>query len=64
MNIASRMESFGVPNRIVLSDEAHSALGERIHAEYREPVSMKGVGERTSWLLFDDDASRGDGPKR
>ena len=64
VNIASRMESFGVPNRIVLSDEAYAALGERIRAECREPMSMKGVGERTSWLLFDDDASQVERPKR
>ncbi len=52
VNVASRMETFGIPGRVALSEAAHEAVGERIPCEHREAVSMKGVGERASWLVL------------
>ena len=51
VNVASRMESSGVPGRIVLSDEAYAAVTGRIRCEQREPLAMKGLGSRLSWIV-------------
>ena len=52
VNVASRMETFGVPGRVALSDAAHAAVRGRFACEPREAISMKGVGERASWLVI------------
>ena len=52
VNVASRMETFGVPGRVALSEAAHAALGDRVPCEHRGAISMKGVGERATWLVL------------
>jgi class 3 adenylate cyclase len=51
VNVASRMETFGLPGRVALSDAAYAAIEGRVPCERREAVSMKGLGERASWLV-------------
>lgn len=57
VNVASRMEAFGVPGRVVLSEEAFAALGGRVRAECREALSMKGLGPRRSWVVLEEGTS-------
>ena len=52
VNVASRMESSGLPGRIVLSDEAYVAVAGRIRCERREALAMKGLGSRLSWIVL------------
>jgi len=52
VNVASRMETLGVPGRIQVSPGVVSALGDTFRFEQRGPIEVKGVGEmRTSFLL-------------
>ncbi len=56
VNVASRMETYGVSGRIALSEEAYLLLGGRVSCEPRAPVAMKGLGERTSWLVCEPES--------
>jgi len=51
VNIASRMESSGVPGRIQLAPSTRELLGDRYAFEQREPVDVKGLGRMTTYLL-------------
>jgi class 3 adenylate cyclase len=52
VNVASRMESHGAPNRIQVSEETHRRLAEAFDFEERGMVEVKGRGPmRTYWLL-------------
>ena len=52
VNVASRMESHGVPGRIQVSEAVRRALGGRYRFEERGPIEIKGLGEmRTSFLV-------------
>jgi class 3 adenylate cyclase len=51
VNLASRMESAGLPNRIHVSPSTHAALAGKYELSERGLVSCKGVGEITTWLL-------------
>lgn len=44
VNTAARMEQFGVPGRINLSETTRQLLGDRVSTEPREPVEVKGIG--------------------
>ena len=51
VNVASRMESYGVPDRIHVTAEVYEQLRDRIDFEARAPIEMKGKGVVTSYLV-------------
>jgi adenylate cyclase len=51
VNLASRMESLGVPGRIQVSDSVHERLRERYEFEARGPIEVKGKGLLPTWFL-------------
>lgn len=51
VNLASRMESAGVPGRIQVAPSTWSLLRERFAFEEREPIEVKGLGQMTTYLL-------------
>jgi class 3 adenylate cyclase len=53
VNIASRMESAGVPRRIQVSESTRALLGSAYSFEEREAVEVKGLGRMTTYLLAD-----------
>jgi guanylate cyclase len=52
VNIASRMESSGVPERIHVAPSTRDLLHDTLSFEQREPVEVKGVGRMTTYLLL------------
>jgi adenylate cyclase len=57
VNLASRLESHGLPGEIQVSDAVRGALGDTFVFEPRGPIEVKGVGRLTTWLL-----KKGDDP--
>jgi adenylate cyclase len=53
VNVASRMESQGVPGRVQVSAPALARLQHRYRFEERPHVAIKGKGEMTTWLLVE-----------
>ncbi len=51
VNVASRMESSGVPGRVQVSEATVAKLGHKFVLEERGPVAVKGKGEMRAWLL-------------
>lgn len=51
VNMASRMESAGVPGRIQVAPSTWALLGDRHRFESREGVDVKGKGRMTTYLL-------------
>jgi adenylate cyclase len=51
VNLASRLESHGLPSEIQVSDAVKSALGSSFVFVPRGPVDVKGVGRIETWLL-------------
>ena len=51
VNIASRMQSSGVPGRIHVAPSTRALLGDGYAFEEREPVEVKGLGPMTTYLL-------------
>ncbi|HEX7172272.1 MAG TPA: adenylate/guanylate cyclase domain-containing protein [Candidatus Limnocylindria bacterium] len=51
VNIASRMQSSGVPGRIQVAPSTRALLGDDYAFEEREPVEVKGLGPMTTFLL-------------
>jgi adenylate cyclase len=51
VNLASRMESAGVPGRIQVAPSTRELLGDRFAFEEREPLEVKGLGQMTTYLL-------------
>ena len=52
VNVASRMESSGVPGRIQVSQDTRGLLGDRFRFESRGPIAIKGRGEMHTYLLL------------
>jgi class 3 adenylate cyclase len=52
VNIASRMESHGLPGRVHLSEATREALGERFEVESRGPLELKGRGLMATFFLL------------
>jgi class 3 adenylate cyclase/CHASE3 domain sensor protein len=52
VNIASRMESHGVKNRIQVSEETYRRLGDAFAFEERGEIEVKGKGTMRTWLLI------------
>jgi adenylate cyclase len=51
VNLASRLESHGLPGEIQVSDAVRRTLGDRFLFEPRGPIEVKGVGRIETWLL-------------
>lgn len=51
VNTAARMEQFGVPGRINLSEATRQLLGDAVAATPREPVEVKGIGWVRMYLV-------------
>jgi adenylate cyclase len=51
VNVASRMESTGLPGRIQVAPETHRLLLDEFDFEQRDPFDVKGKGTMTTWLL-------------
>lgn len=51
VNIASRMESNGIPGRVQVSQEVVEAVGDAFKFESRGPIQVKGKGELEAFLL-------------
>jgi adenylate cyclase len=51
VNVASRMESHGVPGRIQVADATRRLLGDPFVFEERGAVDIKGKGEMRTWFL-------------
>ncbi len=52
VNVASRMESHGVPGAIHVSAAVHERLRDRYRFEERGTMAIKGKGDMTTWLLI------------
>ncbi len=50
VNIAARMEQFGVAGRINMSEATRLLLGDSVLAEKREPMEVKGLGLTSMYL--------------
>jgi guanylate cyclase len=53
VNVASRMQAFGVPGRIHVTQSTRDLLGDRWEVEAREPLNVKGLGAMTTYLLLE-----------
>jgi adenylate cyclase len=51
VNVASRMESTGVPGRIQISPETFERVKDQFEFESRGPIEVRGKGKMTTWLL-------------
>jgi adenylate cyclase len=51
VNLASRLESHGLPGEIQVSDAVRKSLGDGFMFERRGPIEVKGVGRIETWLL-------------
>ena len=51
VNIASRLESHGVPGRVHVSETVHQALGKRYNCEKRGMIELKNRGELQTWVV-------------
>lgn len=54
VNVASRMESTGLPGKIQVTQETYQRLKERYHFEERGRVFIKGKGEMMTYFLLDE----------
>jgi adenylate cyclase len=52
VNVASRMESTGIPGQIQVSDEAYERMKNDFNFERRGLVDIKGKGEMQTWFLI------------
>ncbi|MCB0482908.1 MAG: adenylate/guanylate cyclase domain-containing protein, partial [Flavobacteriales bacterium] len=51
VNLASRLESHGVPMRVQCSENFAQALGAEFKLETRGEVALKGAGTHTTYFL-------------
>ncbi len=51
VNIASRMESHGVPGKIQVSDVTYKKIKDRFNLDYRGPIDVKGKGLMITYFL-------------
>jgi adenylate cyclase len=52
VNVASRMESTGIPGKIQVSQEAYARLKGKFVLEARGMIDVKGKGEMLTWFLI------------
>jgi class 3 adenylate cyclase len=53
VNVASRLESSGSPNRIQISESTYQHLGDAFNCELRGPVEVKGKGTMLTYFLVE-----------
>jgi adenylate cyclase len=58
VNLASRLESHGLPGEIQVSDAVREALGDSFVFEPRGAIEVKGVGQLETWLLKEERGGR------
>jgi adenylate cyclase len=51
VNIASRMESHGMPNRLHISDDVRQALTSSFELEERGHIDIKNRGQILTWFV-------------
>jgi guanylate cyclase len=51
VNMASRMETLGVPGKIQITPDAHELLKDSFECERRGVIDVKGAGEMETWFL-------------
>jgi class 3 adenylate cyclase len=54
VNLAARLESYGPPGEIQVTDTVREALGDGFVFEPRGPIDIKGVGVLETWILKDE----------
>ena len=54
VNLASRMESQGTPNRVQITAATRELLGDEFELERRGTVEVKGKGEMETWYLVSE----------
>jgi adenylate cyclase len=52
VNMASRMEQYGLSNVIQVTENTYQLLGDKFRFEKREPIMVKGKGEVQSYFLI------------
>jgi class 3 adenylate cyclase len=52
VNIASRMESHGVPGKIQVTGSTHNLIREMFLCERRGTIHVKGRGEMETWFVL------------
>jgi Adenylate and Guanylate cyclase catalytic domain len=52
VNLASRLESHGLPGEVQISDKVKGALGNGFVCVPRGPIEVKGVGTLETWRGF------------
>ncbi len=57
VNIASRMESHGIPGEVQLSETTYEHLKDHFNCEKRGKIDVKGKGEMTTYLLREPKAN-------
>ena len=60
VNIASRMESTGIPGVIQVSRSVYEQLKDEYNFEARGPIEVKGKGLLETWLLWENRARKSD----
>jgi len=58
VNVASRLEANGLPDRIQVSEATRRALEGRYDFESRGPINLKGRGQTEAFLLIPPDSDR------
>lgn len=58
VNVASRMEAFGVPDRIQVTEEVYNRLRDRYRFTRRGPIQVKGKGAMIVYLLTEPRTKR------
>jgi adenylate cyclase len=51
VNIASRMESQGIPGKIQIPQATYDLIREDFKCEFNGPMMIKGKGEMVTWFL-------------
>jgi adenylate cyclase len=62
VNLASRLESHGLPGEIQVSGAVRDALGDAFVFVARGPIEVKGIGLMETWLLKEERAGGSKGP--
>ena len=52
VNVASRMESYGIPGRIQVSQSTYEALGAGLLDARKEVMDIRGIGKLTTYILL------------
>lgn len=51
VNLASRMESHGLPGRVQLAERTRALLGDAVAVESRGEIDLKGIGPKAAFLV-------------